>query len=138
MDAVRNKLKNPLSLGDILKTALKQPVIGPPPVPAGDRPRPPTAKENHDPVVLFLKAKWTELVGAKLAAKSRPVATFAKKLVVEVPSSAWANELEFLKTAILEKIRVYPQTRHVDDVRFQVETRSPDNGLKTKPLKSFG
>lgn len=127
---MRNKLPKPLPFSDLIKNALQLPVMGPSET---------KSKAIEDPVLEILKGKWPELVGDRLAAKSRPSRTYGDKLVVEVPSSSWANELDYLKEKILQKLRAYPQTRRLDDIRFQVATRSSATiGFKTKPLKSFG
>lgn len=132
---MRNKLPKPLPLAEILKTALKQPVIGPPV-------RPPEAgpKTSHeDPVIAELARQWPQIVGAKLAEKSRPRKIFARTLIVEVPSSSWANELHFLEKPILEKLKRTPQGQRLEGLRFQTATRSAGSmGLKTNPLKSLG
>jgi predicted nucleic acid-binding Zn ribbon protein len=127
---VRNKLRIPLPLAEILKKALLEPVRGP-----SDR----GGGKALDAAIAALRAKWPEFVGAVLAAKSQPVRIVGNKLIVEVPSSVWASELEFSKIPLIEKIRGLPDTRGVEDIRFQIETRSPpERGLKTRPLKSFG
>jgi hypothetical protein len=46
-------------------------------------------------------AEWADLVGPKIASRTRPVGVFERVLVVEVASSAWLHELNLLKTQIL-------------------------------------
>jgi len=117
---VRNKLKAPLPLAEILKIALKLPVSGP-------------------SEVDFLSHRWEELVGPKMASRSRPAKVSGKRLIVEVPSSVWANEFEFLKHSLLERIGSLPGAAPIEEIRLQIEARSPaESGLKTRPLKSFG
>lgn len=117
---MRNKLKAPLPLAEILKIALQLPVSGP-------------------SEVDFLSHRWEELVGPKMASRSRPAKVMGKRLIVEVASSAWANEFEFLKHSLLEKIRSLPGASPIEDIRLQIETRSPgESGWKTRPLKSLG
>jgi predicted nucleic acid-binding Zn ribbon protein len=45
--------------------------------------------------------EWTELVGPKIASRTRPYGVFERVLVVEVASSAWLHELNLLKAQIL-------------------------------------
>jgi predicted nucleic acid-binding Zn ribbon protein len=118
---VRNKLKTPLPLRELLEQALARPFLGP---------------EN---ALDSLHSRWSDLVGEAVAAKSRPSRIVGRRLIVEVASSVWANELEFRKRGLLEKIRALPQTGDLEELRFQIEMRSSaDRGLKTRPLKSFG
>jgi predicted nucleic acid-binding Zn ribbon protein len=117
---VRNKLKSPLPLADILKVALRMPISGP-------------------SEIEFLGRLWEELVGPRMASRSRPAKASGKKLIVEVASSVWANEFEFLKPDLLEKLRRLPGGSSFNDIRCQIEARSPASmGLKTRPLRSFG
>lgn len=117
---MRNKLKKPLPLADILKIALRMPVLGP---------------SETD----FLRGRWEELVGPKLASRSRPAKVSGGRLVVEVDSFSWANEFEFFRHSLLEKIGALPGAAKIEEIRLQVSTRSPGtSGLKTRPLKSLG
>ena len=47
---------------------------------------------------------WAEAVGAKIAAVTRAQAVVATTLFVEVKSSAWLMELDFMKRALLERV----------------------------------
>lgn len=50
-------------------------------------------------------AQWPEIVGAKIASKSRPALWREETLVVEVENSVWLTELRMMEPEILEKIR---------------------------------
>jgi predicted nucleic acid-binding Zn ribbon protein len=127
---VRNKLKAPLPLREILQKALKMPLAQPA---AG------FASVPSDPRVASLSGHWSRLVGEALAANSRPARVNGDVLAVEVTGSVWANELHLLKMPLMEKLRSFPGLEGLQDVRCQIATRSAsDKGLKTKPLKSFG
>jgi len=130
---VRNKLKAPLPLREILQRALKLPLSAPP------SPASPAASDTR---LSALAESWLTLVGQAIAANSRPYRLNGQVLVIEVSAPVWANELSFLKIPLLEKIRGLPdfsKLPKLEDIRCQIATRSAsDKGLKTKPLKSFG
>src|SRR5262249_50589883 len=46
-------------------------------------------------------AEWSDLVGPRIAARTRPLRVFERTLVVEVASSAWLHELNLLRAQIL-------------------------------------
>jgi len=48
--------------------------------------------------------RWTELVGGQLARRSRPRSLRRKVLTVVVASSAWANEMSFIKDQVVAGI----------------------------------
>ena len=127
---MRNKLKAPLPLREILQKALKMPLT-----PHGS---PPSAAPS-DPRMASLAQNWLRLVGKAIADNSRPFRLNGHVLAIEVTSSVWANELHLLKMPLMEKLRRLPGLEKVEDVRCQIATRSAsDKGLKTRPLKSFG
>ena len=47
---------------------------------------------------------WPQAVGALIAAEARPVAERAGVLTVSCSASVWAQELEFMAPAILERL----------------------------------
>ena len=103
---MRNKLKKPLSLREIIPQALKTPA-------ASDK-----ASLYH------LQEKWGELVGPLLGKKSLPLKIYGKRLIVGVAGSAWAQELEFLKQPLLKKIHQSCPALTLDEIRFQMTTES--------------
>lgn len=124
---MRNKLKTLLPLSAVLKNALKEPVAAPPESPV------------RDVRMAALRMKWDRLAGRKISEKCSPLAVVGKRLIVEVTSSVWANELEFLKHDLLERLRAFPEAADLEDIRCQIATRSSaESGFKTRPLKSFG
>lgn len=98
----RPPLKAPIRLGEFLASVLK-------------------TKET-DPKVLLshLQYRWSEIVGPLLSRKSLPVKMGGNRLIIGVAGSAWANELEFMKLQILEKIRKDLPDLPIDEIRFQV------------------
>jgi hypothetical protein len=61
---------------------------------------------------------WREIVGSKIAQRSRPAQVERQTLTIIVSSSTWAQELSLLTTTILERVRVKLPAVRV--LRFQV------------------
>jgi predicted nucleic acid-binding Zn ribbon protein len=101
---VRKRLKAPLSLRDILPQALK---------PQG---------MNLKVGLYQLEQKWPALVGELLDRKSRPLRLQGKRLFIGVAGSSWANEMEYLRPVLLEKIRKEMPELGITDIRFQIVT----------------
>lgn len=70
-------------------------------------------------------AEWSELVGAKVAARTRPDRIVDRILYVEVATSAWLQELTLLKSQLyLGLVSRLGDPRLFDDVRFKLAGRS--------------
>jgi predicted nucleic acid-binding Zn ribbon protein len=65
-------------------------------------------------------ASWARAAGPRLAKHTRAEQLRNKTLVVRVSSSAWANELSFIKAELLAKLRALPGGDVVQDLRFSV------------------
>lgn len=64
---------------------------------------------------------WKDVVGADIAARTRPECLKNGVLVVRVTDSAWAQELSFQKALILERLKKYVAEDEVlRDVYFYV------------------
>ena len=76
--------------------------------------------------------EWTDLVGAKIASKTRPYGVNERVLMIEVASSAWLHELNLLRPQILGGlIERLGEPRLFDELRFKLAgTRRPE-GLTT-------
>jgi hypothetical protein len=48
--------------------------------------------------------RWAQLVGPRIAERTRPVGWHRGTLTVAVASSAWLNELSFMRAELLERI----------------------------------
>ena len=72
-----------------------------------------------------LIAEWTDFVGPKIAARTRPDGIFDRVLVIEVVSSAWLQELNMLRAQILAGLleRV-GSPRLFDELRFKIAGRA--------------
>ncbi len=68
-----------------------------------------------------LVTEWTDLVGAKIASRTRPFGVYDRVLVIEVATSAWMHELNLLKPRLLDGLvtRV-GEPRLFDDLRFRL------------------
>lgn len=65
-------------------------------------------------------AAWAGAAGPRIAKHARAEQLRNKTLVVRVASSAWANELSFLKAELLAKLQGMPGGDAVQDLRFSV------------------
>ena len=76
--------------------------------------------------VLMTHDEWRAIVGSKIAARTRPGKLQRGVLTVKVASSAWSNELSFLRPQILD--RLSKAGHEVQRLRFVV-----DQELSTRP-----
>lgn len=68
-----------------------------------------------------LVTEWTELVGVKIAQRTRPHGINERVLVIEVATSAWMHELNMLKPRLLEGLRTrLGDPPLFDDLRFRL------------------
>lgn len=61
---------------------------------------------------------WDDLVGERIAGKTRPLYAREGTLVVEVENSTWMNELQFLKREIVEKLNKKLGEWVINDIHF--------------------
>lgn len=72
-----------------------------------------------------LITEWSELVGPKIAARTRPDGISERVLWIEVATSAWLHELNLLKSQLLKGlIDRLGEPRLFDEVRFKLAGRS--------------
>lgn len=65
------------------------------------------------------RAEWTSIVGPRIAGRTRVGRLYRGTLTIKVASSAWSNELSYLKVDLLSKLR---RAGHdVEDLRFSVD-----------------
>lgn len=71
-----------------------------------------------------IAAEWSELVGAKIAQRTRPGDVRDKVLYVDVATSAWMQELTLLKPQILASLLTrLGEPKLFEDLRFQLASR---------------
>lgn len=63
-----------------------------------------------------IAAKWSELVGARVACKTAPLRLKNKILLVRTPSPTWSHQLALFKPTILQKLN--EAGFEVEDIRF--------------------
>jgi len=69
-----------------------------------------------------LFGRWDEAVGEQVAQHVKPVKLDAGVLVVEVDDPAWATQVKFLSTIIIERLRSVADVA-VDRIEVRVERR---------------
>ena len=78
--------------------------------------------------------EWTDLVGAKIASRTRPYGVIERVLVIEVASSAWLHELNLLKAQILSGLLDrLGEPRLFDELRFKLAGRSGGRATLIRP-----
>ena len=65
-------------------------------------------------------AAWHQVAGPRLGAKTRAERLRGTSLIVRVASAPWANELGFLRTQLLERLRETPGAESVEELRFTI------------------
>jgi predicted nucleic acid-binding Zn ribbon protein len=81
-----------------------------------------------------LLSEWLELVGPRIAARTRPDGIVERVLIVEVASSAWLHELNLLRAQILSGlIERVGEPRLFDDLKFRIAGRKPRAVVPARP-----
>jgi predicted nucleic acid-binding Zn ribbon protein len=78
--------------------------------------------------------EWTDLVGPKIAARTRPYGVENRTLVIEVATSAWLHELNLLRGQILAGLleRV-GEPRLFDELAFRLAGKSRREPAPSRP-----
>jgi predicted nucleic acid-binding Zn ribbon protein len=78
--------------------------------------------------------EWADLVGSKIAARTRPFGITERTLVIEVASSAWVQELTMLRPQILlGLIERLGNPRLFDDIKFRLAGRGGSRPIPPRP-----
>ena len=81
-----------------------------------------------------LLTEWFDLVGQKIASRTRPYGVTDRVLVIEVASSAWLHELNLLKAQILGGLlERLGEPRLFDDLKFRLAGRSGGRPTLIRP-----
>jgi len=67
--------------------------------------------------------RWTELVGPSIASHAKPVSLRRGQLLVEVDSSAWATQLRFMTTELVERCCAELGEGAVKEIQLRVARR---------------
>lgn len=75
--------------------------------------------------------EWAELVGPKIASRTRPDGVYERVLVVEVASSAWLHELTLLRAQILAGLHArLGEPRLFDELKLKLAGQSRRDSLQ--------
>jgi hypothetical protein len=75
---------------------------------------------------------WKEIVGEAVAGQTQPRAIRNRILFIDVSHSTWAQQLQFLKPTLLEKINAFLGETHIQDIRFKLGKISPTHPVDSK------
>ena len=79
-----------------------------------------------------LIAEWSDLVGARIASRTRPEGIHERVLHIEVATSAWLHELNLLRTQILAGLlERLGEPRLFDELKFRLSGRGNRNTTVT-------
>lgn len=78
-------------------------------------------------------SKWADLVGADIAAHTEPRTLRDGVLVVAVDQPAWAAQLRYLASDLLEKIAVFTGSSEVIEIHFRVAASPGSDPQKKSP-----
>lgn len=117
----RPALKAPLNLGEIIEQVLKKRKL-------------PFVREDR-----MLRDIWVRTVGETIALHTRPERIERGILTVRVASSAWLQELRFLKEEIMTRFNELSEATPAHDIRFLLGEvgSSDDRGGGNTPLRSL-
>jgi len=100
----RKKQKELVPLGTVLPNLLK------------------SIRTGSDTQLVEVWELWDGVVGETISKNARPAAFKGKLLLVEVSSSTWMHQLQFLKADIIEKINDAFGKEMVDEIKFKIGT----------------
>ena len=100
----RKKQKGLIPLGTVLPNLLK------------------SIRTGSDAQLVEVWELWDGVVGEMIAKNSRPAVFKGKLLLVEVSSSTWMHQLQFLKADIIEKINDAFGKELVEEIKFKIGT----------------
>jgi hypothetical protein len=63
---------------------------------------------------------WKEIVGESVSLHAQPRSVRNRILFIEVSHSTWIQQLQFLKTTLLEKINSFLGESLIEDIRFRI------------------
>ena len=95
-------MDKPAHLGTILRQALK------------------ASRIDVDLDAYRLWQQWKDVVGPAIAENTRPEAVKEKLLLVNVSSAPWMQQLQFLKSELIEKLNDSLGKEVVGDMRFKI------------------
>jgi len=82
-----------------------------------------TMRAPSSDVLSAVFGRWEEIVGPDLAAHCRPTAIDGDVVVVAVDDPAWAAELRWLHSEVVQRVSEITETTRITDIRVRVEHR---------------
>ena len=98
----RKNSKEFVSLGSVLPNILK------------------SFRRGSDEQLVHIWERWDRIVGETIAKNTHPSAFKGKLLLVEVSSSTWIHQLQFLKEEIIQKINAAFGKEMVEEIKFKI------------------
>lgn len=98
----RQKKMEPVHIGSILNNLLR------------------SFHEKTDGDLVLIWRYWDETVGEAIAQNARPSAFKGRLLYVDVTSSPWIHQLQFLKTDIVERLNRVVGRQVINDIKFKI------------------
>jgi len=77
-------------------------------------------RRESDEDLVQIWSLWDGAVGEAIAKNARPEAFKGSLLLVNVISSTWAHQLQFLKKDIIEKVNKALGKALVEDIKFKI------------------
>jgi hypothetical protein len=68
---------------------------------------------------------WKEIVGESVALHAQPRSIHHRILFIDVSHSTWIQQLQFLKSTLIEKINAHLGGPLIEDIRFRLGKISP-------------
>jgi predicted nucleic acid-binding Zn ribbon protein len=83
-----------------------------------------------------LVTDWIELVGDKIASRTRPGGIYERILHIEVATSAWLHELNLLRPQLLAGLlQRFGEPRLFDELRFKLAGRTRRESMSPRPSR---
>jgi len=76
--------------------------------------------ERPDSDMIRIWALWDKTMGVTIAENARPAAFKGQLLVVQVASSPWMQQLQFLKKDIIQKLNSALGKELVQEIKFKI------------------
>ena len=102
MEKNRRKIKDSVPIGSVLQKVLK------------------TLRHDSDEGLTQVWPLWEAVVGKTIAENAQPAAFKGKLLLVNVISSTWLHELQFLKNDMIKKLNTALGQELVEDIKFKI------------------
>ena len=77
---------------------------------------------------------WEEIVGKSVALHAQPRSIHNRILFINVSHSTWIQQLQFLKSTLIQKINDYLGESLIEDIRFKLGKISPPIPASSKAL----